>query len=299
MRNFPTAPPADLVIARLAARQHGLVKTRHLLDAGLVRSAIARRVEAGRLHRKYRGVYAVGQPKLSREGEFLAAVFACGDDALLGHLALAELYRARRYPASLVDVVVPSKRRAPPGIRIHRTRHLDPRDITTYKGIPCTTFARLCVDLTDQLIAEELANVIHEGAYRGLFNEQATTNAMQRANGRHNLHVLEEALALNAAGSAGLKSRNEATFLRMLKSTQLPAPLINVHLAGEEIDFHWPDLKLAVEIDGPGHARPRTQRDDERKAEAVKQAGYELLRFTDDDLETRPEEVLAALATAS
>jgi very-short-patch-repair endonuclease len=32
---------------------------------------------------------------------------------------------------------------------------------------------------------------------------------MARANGRHNLHVLEQALALNAAGSAGTRSGRE------------------------------------------------------------------------------------------
>jgi very-short-patch-repair endonuclease len=297
MQNLPTAPPTDRVIARLAARQHGLVTTRHLLDSGFVRNAIARRVAAGRLHRKYRGVYAVGQPKLSREGEFLAAVFACGDGALLGHFALAELRALSRYRASLVDVVVPSKRLAPPGIRVHEARRLDPRDVTTYRGIPCTSIARLFVDLADFQTPHELANVIHEAAYRGWFSAQATRDAMRRANGRHNLAVLDEALALNAAGSAGLKSRNEATFLRLLRAHRLPAPLVNVHLHGHEVDFHWPDLRLVVEMDGPGHARSRTKREDEAKERALEAAGYKILRFTDEDLTTRQEAVIASIAT--
>ena len=126
-------------------------------------------------------------------------------------------------------------------MRLHRTRALHPRDITSHKGIPVTSIPRLCVDLSDVLTPHELANVIHEAEFKGRFSLLATRDAMTRANGRHNLKTLEKALQLNAAGSAGVKSRNEAAFLSMLKNP--PEPLVNVHLHGEEVDFHWPDAR--------------------------------------------------------
>ena len=100
---------------------------------------------------------------------------------------------------------------------------------------------------------------------------------MARANGRHNLHVLHRALELNAAGSAGLKSRDEAAFLSRIKD--LPEPLVNTKRNGEEADFHWPAHKLVVEVDGPGHDRPRTQREDALKEAAWREAGYSVLRL--------------------
>ena len=51
-------------------------------------------------------------------------------------------------------------------------RRLDPADVTVHKGIPVTTVARTLVDLTDVLDAQELANVIHEAAYRKLFTSR-------------------------------------------------------------------------------------------------------------------------------
>ena len=108
--------------------------------------------------------------------------------------------------------------------------------------------------------------MIHEAAFKGRFSERATRDAMARANGRHNLTILERALELNAAGSAGTKSRNEDAFLSMIKD--LPEPLVNTKLNGEEADFHWPDHKLVVEVDGSGHERPRTKREDARKEAA-------------------------------
>ena len=59
----------------------------------------------------------------------------------------------------------------------------------------------------------------------------------------------------------------------------LPEPLVNTKLNGEEADFHWPAHRLVVEVDGPGHDRPRTQREDARKEAAWKQAGYSVLRL--------------------
>jgi hypothetical protein len=206
-------------------------------------------------------------------------VLWAGEGAVLSHLACAEHWQVRKYRAPVIDVVAPKWRPSRDGVRVHRANRLDPRDVTVHKGIPVTTIARLLVDLTDVLNAHELANVIHEAEFKHRFSERATRHAMARANGRHNLKTLERALELRAAGSAGLKSRNEAAFLSMLKN--LPEPLVNVKLNGEEPDFHWPEHKLVVEIDGPGHARARTKREDERKEAAWRAAGYAVLRVTD------------------
>ena len=252
-----------------------------LLAAGLDSKAITRRVRQGRLHRVARGVYAVGHVALSREGTFLAAVLEAGEGAALGYLAATEHWEVRRYRASLIDVVVPSRRRVKTATRLHRST-LHPSDVTVHKGVPVTTIARTLVDLTDVLNPYELANVIHEAEYRSRFSESATRAAMARANGRRNLQVLEKALKLRNAGSAGVRSRNELAFLSMIKD--LPEPLVNTHLNGEEVDFHWPQFKLAVEIDGPGHARPRTQGEDARKERAWRAAGYAVIRLTGEDV---------------
>ena len=114
-------------------------------------------------------------------------------------------------------------------------------------GIPVTTVPRMLVDLTDVMESDDLANVIHEAAFWKLFSEAATRQAMERAPGRK-LSVLEEALRLHEAGSAGSKSRNEKRFLRLVRGAGLPEPLQNVEVHGFEVDFAWP--ALCVEVDG-------------------------------------------------
>jgi very-short-patch-repair endonuclease len=288
----------DITLAHIAARQHGLLRLAQLLAAGLSRQTISRRVREGRLHRVYQGVYALGHRGLSRHGLWLAGVFAAGQGAGLSHLCSTALWDLRELRTDFVDVVAPTRRRIKGPIRVHVSRTLDPRDITVRKGIPVTTVARTCVDLTDVLTPHQLANVMHEAAYRKCLNLVQLGEAMARAKGRQNLHVLEKALALNAGGSAGTKSPHEDAFLALLQFAGIAEPRVNTQLLGEEVDCHWPDRKLAVEIDGSGHGRARSKRDDARRDEALREAGWKVMRFSGHEIERRPHEVLARLRAA-
>jgi very-short-patch-repair endonuclease len=62
--------------------QHGVVTTSQLAEVGLETSAISKRARRGRLHRIHRGVYSVGHEGLSEEALWMAAVLACGPDAV-------------------------------------------------------------------------------------------------------------------------------------------------------------------------------------------------------------------------
>lgn len=220
--SFPTAPPVDLAISAFAERQHGLITTAQLREIGLNTAAVTKRARAGRLHRRCRGVYSVGP--LSREGEFLAAVLAAGPGGLLSHWAAAELRGLISWRASLIDVVVPSKRQAPPGAKYHRTtiHWTDERDL---RGIPVTSVPRLLVDLTDVVrVPHEITAVIRQAAYDGAYSLLATRDARERANGRRNIKLLDEAIALYEAGSAGTRSRGEVDTIALLDANGLPRP---------------------------------------------------------------------------
>jgi len=262
-------PSPDAEIATIAARQHGVVTIAQLL-ASCSDATVRRRVRAGRLHRVYRGVYAVGHAGLSREGMWLAAVFACGENAALSHLAAAAHWQVSRWPSTLTSVVTVSKH-APAGVDVHRVARLDQRDVIVWKGIPVTNVARMLVDLTDTLTPHQLAYVIHEAEFKRIFSEPATRGTMARAKGRRNLHRLARALELHAAGSAGTRSAKEDAFLE----AQDVEPLVNVKI---EVDFHWPEKHRIVEIDGHGHGREATRRDDKQRDERLKGAGWSVER---------------------
>jgi very-short-patch-repair endonuclease len=260
-------------LAELAARQHGVLTAKQL---GLSSGAITKRVRAGTLHRVHRGVYAIGHARLSEKGAFMAAVLATGQGAALCGLSAAVLWKAWRRKVHEIHVLSPTHRRPQPGFQLHLTRHIHPSDIIEHDGIAVTTIARTLVDLTDTLTTHQLGNVIHEAAFRNRFNRQATLAAMARANGRRNLNRL--AAALKAEG-AGTRSDLEDRFLEQIAHLQ---PNVNAKIAGLEVDFELDGL--VIEIDGPGHRRPRTRRQDAARDAILMAAGYSVLRLTPDDL---------------
>ena len=214
----------------------------------------------------------------------MAAILACGTGSYLASLDAAVHMQLWRRRVTGIHVLAPRERDFP-GVHVRTYRRLDPRDVTVRDGIAVTTVPRTLVDLSDVLTAHQLANVIHEAAFRNLLDERAVRAAMTRANGRHNLRVLERALELNAAGSAGTRSDLEDRFLALTSRSGLPEPLVNTQIEDLEVDFHWPQLNLIVEVDGPGHTRPRTKRDDEQRDARLRAAGHTIVRVPDHAIE--------------
>ena len=150
-------------VVALAARQHGIVTTAQLLDAGVGRRSIARRVQAGWLVPLHRGVFQVG-PTLGPWGREMAAVLACGDGAVLSHQSAGAVWGfAQR--GSEIHVTAPARRRSRPGLRIHRTASLN---AAVHNGLPLTTPAQTLRDLRRVLPSHELERAQEQAHILGL-----------------------------------------------------------------------------------------------------------------------------------
>src|SRR5687768_6932397 len=134
-RDQPTA--RDVAVARLAARQHGVLCVDELRACGLSLKAISVRVANGRLHPLHRGVFAVGHANPPRDGWMLAAVKACGDGAVLCLWSAAAVQNIITWEDRYPDVVVLGLS-APqhPRVKGHRTSYLPAEHVTTVRGIP-------------------------------------------------------------------------------------------------------------------------------------------------------------------
>ena len=164
-----SSPRPDVEVAKVAARQHGVLSVEQLLACGLTPHAIARRVRNGHLHPLHRSVYAVGHANPTREGRLLEAVRAFGGGAVLCRFPSAMNMNIIRWEARYPDVLVLGDR-APrhPRINGHRTNHLPPEHVTRWKGIPTTTAERTLLDLAGVLPAARLRRAVRQSQYLGL-----------------------------------------------------------------------------------------------------------------------------------
>jgi hypothetical protein len=118
-------PQSHHGIAALADAQHGVVATWQL---GVGGKAIQHRAAKGQLHRKYRGVYAVGRSELTVKGHWMAACLAYGPDAVISHRTAAALWGIGTSTWK-IDVTTPQGKRSRGNIR-HHTATLHPEDVT-------------------------------------------------------------------------------------------------------------------------------------------------------------------------
>jgi very-short-patch-repair endonuclease len=265
----------DAAIARLAARQHGVVTFEQLVAAGIGKNAIAYRVSKGHLHRIYRGVYAVGHTGLSSEGRWLAAVLACGSAAVLSHGSAAALWRLLRPLSGPIDVSVPTRggRQRRAGLRVHRTASLlaAPGSIALRDRIPVTSVVRTISDLQGSVAPRLVRRATRQAEILGLLG----------------------GIDLETDGT---RSDLERDFLKLCRVHGLPTPEVNVRLGRWTVDFLWPREKVAVETDSYRYHRGSVAFEDDHARDLdLRQRGCEVRRFTYRQILNEPERVAGDL----
>jgi Transcriptional regulator, AbiEi antitoxin len=274
MTELSTTP--DAWIGRIASRQHGVVTAAQLAEAGIDKDGVRWRMQVGRLHRLHRGVYAVGHRSLSWRGRWLAAVLAAGDGAVLSHSSAAALWQFLRPISGPVHVTVgaASHRARRPGLRIHRSRTLTPRDITRRHGIAVTTPARTIEDIRGEVEPYLFRRALRQAELAG-----------------HRVPHLSRVKRT--------RSDLELLFLGFCDDHALPRPLVNRRVHGHRVDFYWPEQRLAVETDSWDYHRGSVAFEDDHGRDLELRAhGITTRRYTGDQLEAAPEAVAADLRVA-
>jgi very-short-patch-repair endonuclease len=279
----------DQTLARLATLQHGVVSRPQLFEIGFSRRAISRRIQAGRLHRIHSGVYAVGHRKLSREGRWMAAVLAGGENAILSHHAAAALWGLLPFAAKS-EVTLPRVRRSRHELRFHCSA-LPADEIAEHDGIPVTTVARTLFDLA-ATSGKSFDRAFREAEYRRLSDEAGLTELFRRYPGQRGTARIRRVLAETEASTGRLRSDLEQDFLAFLRRRRLPLPETNATIEltpGQwiEVDCLWRKQRVIVELDGRGAHTTRSRFDSDRARDRRLAAlGWRVVRVTRKHLGT-------------
>jgi hypothetical protein len=241
-----------VALAERAARQHGIVSIAQLYELGFTHESVRRMIGAGRLHPLHRGVYAVGHRAVTVKGKLLAAVYACGEGAVLSHQDAAWLWRLRRGtggPQIHVTVVATGRRRRG-SIRPHCVKELYPGDVTVLGGIPVTSVARTLLDMAEVVSSKDLRRMFEEAERLRIFDLREMEAVCARAYGRRGVGRARRALEEAHPDPPWTRSDLELAFFEFCREEGIPEPAVNVWVEGQEVDVAWFEPRtVVVELD--------------------------------------------------
>lgn len=287
----------DTRIAEIAGRQYGVISRSQLRAAGLSARGIEERVVRGRLHAVHRGVYALGHlalPPLSREA---AALLAIGGSVALSHRTAGALWGISGDDGP-VDVTVAGRHRHRPGIRVHSTGSLAAGACVVHQGMRTTAPARTLLDLAGVMPPAALARAVEEAQVQRLVTPTDLRAELERHPRRRGSAALRRLLGSLETPSL-TRSEAERRLLDLIRAAGLPHPRTNVRLHGYEVDVHWPERRLVVEVDGYAfHGTREAFERDRRRDARLQAAGERVIRLTWRRIVGEPEAVVALLAVA-
>jgi hypothetical protein len=287
-------------LGEIARAQHGVVARSQVVGLGVAGNTVDRWLRAGRLHRLYPGVYAVGHAAIARQGWWMAAVLASGDGAVLSHRSAAALWGIWGSGTGEVHVTTPRKSRSQRGIRRHFSLlPEDEREVVD--AIPVTSASRAILDLAGEKGEAAAEAALREVEYLGIYGRASLPKLLERHQRHPGRHAAREALARVRDDPGGrLRSPLEELFLPFLDEHSIPRPRLNAWIAlgddSYQVDCLWPGSRLIGELDGWRAHRTRSAfRKDRRRDRRLAAAGFRIVRITEDQVRGEPGEVAADL----
>ncbi|MGV3759428.1 MAG: endonuclease domain-containing protein, partial [Actinomycetota bacterium] len=173
-------------------------------------------------------------------------------------------------------------------------------------GLKVTDPVRTIVDLGLVLSTAAVSDALSRGLSTGLLTiaeVERLRDALGRP-GRNGTGVVRSILEARSLQSAPEESLLERRFFDLTRRAGLPTPVLQheVWEAGRfvaRIDAAYPDLKIAIEVDGFGpHSSPEAFQRDRTRQNRLVALGWTVLRFTWDDVVRRPAEVARIIEDA-
>lgn len=249
----------DVVVARLAATQRGVVTRAQAMEAGASARMIQRRLGSGLWLPVLRGVYAMpGAPDDPVRARW-AAVLHAGDGCAISCHSAGRLHE---FEEALDDGVlhlnVPEGKRHPPaGVRWHRQVDMADGDVVDLGGLPVTSIPRTAMDLAGDISITRLRRFVESAiVHRGFDpSEFGMVLGRVRRSGKHGVRRMERVLDDVGPGRDLPRSELERLLDVAIEIAGLPQPVHEHPLPGARdrpgfVDRCWPDVRWIVEGDG-------------------------------------------------
>jgi very-short-patch-repair endonuclease len=221
----------------------------------------------------------------------MAAVLACGDDAVLSHRSAAQLWGFGYEEGKRIDVSVRRKSKITrKGIKVRARPSLDARSVVVRFGIPVTHPVQTLIDLATELRILQVERAVNEADKLDLVDPETLRRALDGYVGVPGVKTLRTMLDRH---TFRLSDSDLETFFRPLATAAgFSLPLSKHWVLGYEVDFWFPAHGLIVEADGLRyHRTPSQQARMAKRDQKHVAAGYRVLRFTHWQIAHAPDEV--------
>ncbi len=275
---------AEKRLVAIAASQLGLFTTRQAAEAGVTERMLRTRVAHGGWWRVHRNVYRLAGPSITAAAEYLAAVLAGGGTARSSHRAGAWLWGMtphRQKP----EITTIGERARIPDVRCHFT--VTPLAVPKVRqGVLVTSAAETLLDLGGVVDLEKVQLALDRGIANRVLTPMAALAELER---RGHTGVRGTAALRKLLDEAGITGSHhpsvlEAKTRRLIARAGLPQPKCELVVGdnGEyRLDFCWPELMLAVEVDGwMYHSSVAAFHGNKTRKNSLVVEGYSILEYT-------------------
>jgi very-short-patch-repair endonuclease len=222
--------------------------------------------------------------------------------AAIGGLSAAYLWGVDLVPPGApVTVVAPRARsmRRTARVRIHYTTFGED-DVTTFAGLPVTTSERTAFDLGRRASRSQALVAVDALLHRKVLRIEDLRSIARERLGWPGAAQLAEVLRLSEPLS---ESPMETRLRLQLLDAGLPTPQAQFEVRDgsrliARVDLAWPDLRLAAEYEGDHHREQTQFRRDIARLNALRTAGWTVIRLTADDVLRRPAPAIRLITTA-
>jgi very-short-patch-repair endonuclease len=282
-------------IDQLLRRQDGVISMAQAAAAGLGPRSVRYRVTTGRWERLHPRVYrATDRPPADAARVRAAALWAGPRTAVSGLAAAWWLGLVDGCP-EVIEVTVARDRQPgrQPGVRVRR-RTLAETDLVVVRSV-CVTDAPLTVLEASVALGPQGGEFLDRALQRHV-RFATVYRAHCRNLGRRGSRASATLLAVAADRAA---SEAERLLVKLLRAAGVTGWQLGYALEGCVLDLAFPRPRVAIEVDGwAWHSSAERKRRDSRRQNGVVLAGWTVLRFGWDDLNHRPDEVLAEIKAA-
>lgn len=296
----------DVVLLPVFAAQHWLVHRDDVERAGGTSRQARHRVAQGAWEMADDGVYRLAGVPTTWESKVLAPILSIGGRTVASHLCAAAIHGVPGFGKGVPELTVDRGSGARrPALRVHTSTDLDRCRRLVINGIPVTDIDRTLLDLARTTSDRRLLRAIEWCRREGRtdWSSLISTLARHARRGRPGVRRLRRVIAANAHRSEITDSDFELLVLALLVENGLPEPVLHhrVVVGGRfvaEVDLAYPDLRIAVELDGSHHLDKETRERDLPRQNDLILEGWTVLRFTWRRFVTRPESIVAEVAAA-